>query len=167
WSHVAVWTGTEMLIWGGNDHQQSWADGAAYNPKTNSWRSIPSAPMSGTAIPAMVWTGHEMLVLGGLAVFGGGGVARGDGAAYDPVSNTWRSLPPPPPSLEFTSGVWTGKLAVFIGNNPDVGARVAAYDPAANRWLAVSGVQLDAIQHGAGRESPVGFLVWDGHDVLV
>src|SRR5207302_6403471 len=74
--------------------------------------------------------------------------------------------------------VWTGKLAVFIGNNPDVGARVAAYNPATNQWSVVADVNLDAQPtrqvpgpQGSimvvGGGSPVGSLAWDGRDVLV
>jgi hypothetical protein len=36
--HTAVWTGTEMIIWGGG-----YSSGGRYNPATDSWAAI-SAP---------------------------------------------------------------------------------------------------------------------------
>src|SRR5207237_1154186 len=34
--HTAVWTGTDMIVWGGNYLN----DGARYNPASNSWTTI-------------------------------------------------------------------------------------------------------------------------------
>ena len=45
-----AWTGTELLVWaGGSNHQgavPAFADGAAFNPATGQWRTLPVAPMS-------------------------------------------------------------------------------------------------------------------------
>ncbi|MEO8797772.1 MAG: hypothetical protein ABI551_07805, partial [Polyangiaceae bacterium] len=63
--HVAVWTGQEMLIWGGYDASYL-GDGARYSPSTSSWLPIASA-----GAPAIrgghsgVWTGQALLVWGG------------------------------------------------------------------------------------------------------
>jgi hypothetical protein len=66
--HVAVWTGEEMLIFGGNSLSGAEASGAAYNPVTGRWRPLsgagdPVARSDGTA----AWTGTELLVFGGRA----------------------------------------------------------------------------------------------------
>ncbi len=39
---VGVWTGTEMIVWGGNDwlFLGDLGDGARYNPATDSWTPI-------------------------------------------------------------------------------------------------------------------------------
>ena len=63
--HTAVWTGSEMIVWGG----QGWDavnTGGRYNPSMNSWTATtldnaPTARFSHTA----VWTGREMIVWGG------------------------------------------------------------------------------------------------------
>ena len=36
----AVWTGSEMIVWGGGNNQigQVYNDGARYNPTTNTWK---------------------------------------------------------------------------------------------------------------------------------
>src|SRR5437773_2230054 len=65
--HTAVWTGTEMIVWGGGDNNsQSFNTGGRYNPSTDSWTStsttnVPAARGSHTA----VWTGSEMIIWGG------------------------------------------------------------------------------------------------------
>jgi hypothetical protein len=62
--HAAVWTGREMLIWGGRDARRSFADGAAYNPRTNRWR--PTAGRAAAAVAAATWTGTPDAGLGRL-----------------------------------------------------------------------------------------------------
>ena len=70
-SHTTVWTGSQMIIWGG--YNSSGCHGSActltggrYNPSTNSW-----APTSTTGAPearedqTAIWTGTEMIVWGG------------------------------------------------------------------------------------------------------
>ena len=64
----AVWTGTEMIVWGGfvGDDIRTY-DGAAYNPNTDTWRMLPTVPFSmggGVTIMTMVWTGDEAVVNG-------------------------------------------------------------------------------------------------------
>lgn len=62
-AHVAVWTGEEMIVWGGwsfdGDGQPTVReDGAAYNPLTDRWRPIAPAPIPGRGSAAAVWTGR-------------------------------------------------------------------------------------------------------------
>src|SRR5437773_5961083 len=66
--HTAVWTGREMIVWGGspNDGNTVLNTGARYNPATDSWTptSITNAP-AGRYYHTAVWTGSEMIVWGG------------------------------------------------------------------------------------------------------
>ena len=39
YGHTAVWSGTEMIIWGGNNGGSSFKTGGRYLPGTNSWTS--------------------------------------------------------------------------------------------------------------------------------
>jgi len=59
-SHAAVWTGSEMIIWG----SPSDASGGRYNPDTNSWiaTSTVNAP-TGRASPrrSVDWHGNDRL----------------------------------------------------------------------------------------------------------
>ena len=64
--HTAVWTGSEMIVWGGYDGSAILNTGGRYNPSTDSWTATsttnaPAARYDHTA----VWTGSEMIVWGG------------------------------------------------------------------------------------------------------
>ena len=68
-SHTAVWTGSEMIVWGGIDNGSSVLNtGGRYNPSTDSWTatSTTNAP-TGRELHTAVWTGSEMIVWGGMA----------------------------------------------------------------------------------------------------
>src|SRR5438132_4632562 len=64
--HTAVWTGTEMIVWGGFNGSSFLNTGGRYNPGTDSWTatSTTSAP-AGRDQQTAVWTGSEMIVWGG------------------------------------------------------------------------------------------------------
>jgi hypothetical protein len=66
--HTAVWTGTEMIVWGGAYTGATVYPntGGRYNPSTDSWTatSTANAP-SGRSGHAAVWTGSEMIIWGG------------------------------------------------------------------------------------------------------
>src|SRR5438034_11534397 len=63
---TAVWTGTEMIIWGGLGSSGPNNTGGRYSPTANTWTATSTnyAPDSRTAHTA-VWTGTEMIVWGG------------------------------------------------------------------------------------------------------
>jgi N-acetylneuraminic acid mutarotase len=68
--HTAVWTGTQMIVWGGF-HDETYAHdylntGGRYNPTANTWSatSTTNAPTARYDHMA-VWTGSDMLVWGG------------------------------------------------------------------------------------------------------
>ncbi len=66
--HTAVWSGSEMIIWGGDAGGKAFLnDGGRYNPSTNTWVALPSAgaPAARTLHTA-VWTGSEMIIWGGV-----------------------------------------------------------------------------------------------------
>src|SRR2546422_8600556 len=65
YDHTAVWTGNEMIVWGGYGGSPL-NTGARYNPTSNIWTPVstsgaPSARYEHTA----VWTGSEMIVWSG------------------------------------------------------------------------------------------------------
>src|SRR5437773_4722273 len=66
YSHTAVWTGSEMIIWGGFGYPIYLNTGGRYKPCTDSLSATntinaPSARRNHTA----VWTGSEMIIWGG------------------------------------------------------------------------------------------------------
>jgi N-acetylneuraminic acid mutarotase len=161
--HVAVWTGREMLVWGGATLKESnfaFDDGAAYNPMTDTWRSIGVAPIHAGARFTAVWTGKQMLVWGG---------PRGEGAAYDPASNRWSVLPKSPlPTITTPSSVWTGRLMLIWGapdqqpSPSEPVARGAAYDPARDEWLPLPAAPTAPGLGQAAVWTGTAMLVWGG-----
>src|SRR5437899_8174445 len=65
-SHTAAWTGSEMIVWGGNDGNNDLNTGGRYNPTTDSWTmtSTGNTP-TGRYRHTVVWTGSEMIIWGG------------------------------------------------------------------------------------------------------
>ena len=64
-AHTAVWTGSEMIVWGGLDNNFL-NTGARDNPTTDSWAatSTTNAP-DARASHTTIWTDREMIVWGG------------------------------------------------------------------------------------------------------
>ena len=77
--HRAVWTGRDMLIWGGFDSAVQ-GDGALYNPFDDAWVRMAPGPLPARQHHAMVWTGHQLIVWGG----DGAGARLAGGAVLTP-----------------------------------------------------------------------------------
>src|SRR5436190_81053 len=94
--HTAVWSGTEMIVWGGRNAAFSCFDlntGGKYNPVTNSWTviTVTNAP-SERESHTTVWTGNEMVVWGGHTYDCNppfNQIPLGNGAKYNPGTDTW------------------------------------------------------------------------------
>ncbi|MGH9040459.1 MAG: Kelch repeat-containing protein [Acidimicrobiia bacterium] len=153
--HSAVWTGDEMVIWGGSRGSTGGLDdGAAYRPSTGTWRRLPQAPIQARSGHIGVWTGREMLVWGGSG--SGIGVAAGpeadfpDGAAWSPDANEWRRIRTFPlvPRSEMAAA-WTSRQLVVwggreVGRPNDGGlADGAVYSPTGDEWTVMSPGPLD------------------------
>ena len=95
---------------------------------------MPRAPIVGRIAAGTVWTGKEVLVVGGVS-----GTEKTDvsgGAAYNPAARTWRRLPA---GSGVTGDVeaWTGKeLLIVGGTGRDRFATpvAAALNPATGKW---------------------------------
>lgn len=128
---AAVWTGRELLVWGGNTVDGGFfADGAAYDPAADRWRSLAAGTLAARTAPATVWTGREMVVWGGFGVPGASDAGPldqviqrrtlltpvGDGAAYDPATDRWRTLEPVPLlGRGLPVAVWDGEGMLLWG----------------------------------------------------
>lgn len=120
WDHDLVWTGEEMIVWGGigteGDHL---VDGAAFHPESGTWRMLPVSPLGDGQPTAAVWAGGELVVVSEEAT-----------VSYHPGQDTWTILgsgvtPPQRPG----SGVWTGTQVVVW--SPD---GIHGFDPDAAMW---------------------------------
>ena len=162
-SASAVWTGREMIVWGGAwraGNASIWLDdGAAYDPAGDRWRKIAGSPLSGRSDAFIAWTGSEVLIWGGQRrdSLSGFGDEWSDGALYDPTRNTWKPMARWPLAERFGArAVWTGKRLVVwggasaaAGKDPPPLADGAAYDPADNKWAKLPPAPL------AGRIAPL------------
>ena len=141
---VVAWTGTELVVWGGMSFQQNaaYGDGARLDPATGTWRRLPAAPVPARGSAASAWTGREVVLWGGATGFSATSVV-GQGAAYSPATDSWRTLPLSPlRAKSMATGVWTGRLFLVFGGTADStvavpGPTVAGYDPATNRWVTL------------------------------
>jgi N-acetylneuraminic acid mutarotase len=168
---TAVWTGTEMIVWGGSgDNWEERADGARYNPQTDTWTPLAPAPLDPRLQHTAVWTGTEMIIFGGLNIGGDNSppnwVSFGDGARYDPATDTWTPLSSrdAPSSRTAHSAVWTGTEMIVWGGRflPDYIFlnSGASYDPVKDEWTPVTsaGAPQARMEHGA---------VWSGTEMII
>lgn len=157
-----MWTGRQAIFWGGGCCGGALATGAAYNPATNSWQTLPPAPLSARYAQG-VWTGTEVIIAGGVGPpTASGGQTFADAAAYNPATRTWRRLAPTPEPRSGGTMIWDSTEVLYIGgtrvgaNGPS--ADTLAFRPSADRWQ-----HLPAMDFGRS-----GFAtVWTGHQVLV
>jgi hypothetical protein len=145
--HSAIWTGTEMIVWGGvrrepnrdddetiesadddavvsessgtRPDRRQLATGGRYDPATDTW-----TPITLTRAPearedgVVVWTGTDMLVWGGQQA----GVPLASGARYVASADTWCAIDGDgaPAARRDHAGVWTGhELVMWGGRDPD------------------------------------------------
>jgi len=162
YGHTAVWTGSEMLVWGGNLSANEFSGaGARYRPDSDEWSSLPSfnAPAA-RARHGAVWTGQEMILWGGFA----NGSYLNSGARFNPATQTWTPLATAgaPAGRDGQVMVWTGaRLLVWGGRNAggllDDGA---LYDPATDKWTALELSGAPTARFGAA-------AAWTGESLLV
>ena len=135
---VAVWTGTEVLIWGGRSDTVL-GDGAAYDPNQDVWRLLPEAPLSPRTEAVGLWVGDRLLVLGG---FDDNREPLRDGAIFDPVENSWEPIDTGfGGNATTTAAIWTGEVGLLVGVDGPPEARLESdsfvFDPADDSLRAV------------------------------
>jgi N-acetylneuraminic acid mutarotase len=79
-THSAVWTGREMIVWGGDLGFFVYGTGGRYDPTMDSWTAVTTTnAATGRYQPTAIWTGREMIVWGGFSnLFG----PLGSGGTY-------------------------------------------------------------------------------------
>lgn len=168
WGHSAVWTGTEMIIWGGQNVSSSgmpsaevYNTGARYNPSTNTWTPTAtlSAPSARSA-HAAVWTGSEMLVWGGAT--DGSSMTTDTGARYNPATDTWAAITQTgaPTARKDHPAIWTGS-EMIVWN--DYSPSHARYRPATNTWVSMASVPAGFLTPSNFKQS----TVWTGSSMIV
>jgi N-acetylneuraminic acid mutarotase len=160
--HSAVWTGSEMIVWGGSGDLGDLDTGGRYNPIMDSWTNTgdDNAP-DGRANHTAVWTGSEMIIWGGdnfnsLYFYTGG--------RYNPAIDSWTATStinaPEPRTLH--RAIWTGSEMIIWGGQNfsgylDTGGR---YDPVADSWTATSTSNAPSVRY-------YHTAVWTGNEMIV
>src|SRR5882724_702524 len=158
--HTAVWTGSEMIVWGGY-HQAYTKTGGRYNPSTDSWTatSTVDAPQ-GREFHTAVWTGSEMIVWGGIT----GGGTQNSGGRYNPGTDSWTatSITNAPTARNRHTAVWTGSEMIvwgglYLRHVFNTGGR---YNPSTDSWVATNTANAPAgrLDHTA---------VWTGTEMII
>jgi len=122
-SHQNHWTGSELLVWGGeNSVGDQLSDGALFDPRTSVWKPLPEASLRKYPTVSL-WTGTELLVVGfrqALSYRAGHG---------------WAELAPP--SLD-GDDLLVGRNAVATWDGARMliwaGGRLAAYTVESDTW---------------------------------
>jgi hypothetical protein len=147
-SHSAVWTGSVMIVWGGEiadgEAVHVFGDGGAYDPVLDRWQPITGSGALGTTrhvaafAPAVGARPDLMLVWGGSIESGDAGIhLLGEGHVYDPAIGTWYPMsmvgepwPRTDPSVVFTGTemiVWGGIRS--LAQNGSTGRDGGRYTP--------------------------------------
>ena len=172
--HTALWSGTEMIVWGGcttsssgnNGCQNELNTGGRYDPSSDTWAPVTTAGApSSRDFHTAVWTGSRMIVWGGT-----GGSALNTGGSYDPASDAWQAtaVAGAPTARATHTAVWAdGAMIVWGGCGTSVcyGGDTffdsgAKYDPASNSWTPIT-------PSGAPQARGLHSAVWTGSEMIV
>ncbi|HZS18893.1 MAG TPA: hypothetical protein VFA51_13275 [Candidatus Udaeobacter sp.] len=161
--HTAVWSGSEMIVWGGAGETFSVINtGGRYNPDTDSWiatdtTNAPEARSGQTA----VWTGTAMIVWGGED---DNLNSLNTGARYEPDTDSWiaTSISNAPTARVFHTGVWTGSEMIVWGGYDgavylNTGGR---YNSSIDSWTATNTTNPPDARSGHT-------VVWTGSEMIV
>lgn len=161
--HCAVWTGEELIVWGGIPHTGGVNDilGFRYRPRDGSFRTMSKVgALPKMACDVAVWTGEEVLFLGNPGPDG----LVAPSARYRPSDDSWRPMSTVgAPVTRNPSAVWTGQELIVWGGR-ELDSTVAdgfAYRPDSDSWRPISAV-------GAPPPSWPGTLaVWTGTEMIL
>jgi len=167
--HSAIWTGAEMIVWGGlaatgiPNTQTLTNRGARYDPATDGWTAVstigaPDARHMHTA----VWSGSTMIVWGGYDL---SAHASRTGGRYDVITDSWTpSTVVDAPSARFSHvAVWDGSEMLIWGGCDNgtiiLDGFVHRYRPDIDHW------STSAIPGPTGQCGVAG--VWSGSELLL
>jgi N-acetylneuraminic acid mutarotase len=128
-----------------------------YDPSTNTWTALHSAPASHFQ-PFVGAIAGKLYVVGGNTA---SNTATGRLDVYDPATNTWTTRAPMPTARVGASGSAIGGKLVVIGgrNGTSYLSTVQAYDPATNSWTSRSSMPTARAALGVGGLSGVLYAI--------
>ncbi|MBO3737619.1 hypothetical protein [Actinoplanes flavus] len=110
---------------------------------TGGWTALPTSPLSPREAVLGLWTGREVLIVGGTdaapcppnASCVGDPTPLTDGAAFDPATNRWRKIADSPVALTGEPGAVVGDTAYVL---PGDGKQLLAYRIGDDTWTKVA-----------------------------
>ncbi|MFH1226482.1 MAG: hypothetical protein V1701_01095 [Planctomycetota bacterium] len=174
--HTAIWTGTEMIIWGGKNETTWYNTGYKFNPILNEWIEVrkTSAPASRSGHTAVYnSTNKTMLIWGGRDSVG----SFNTGGIYDIASDSWLTgcanfinlAGAGPVSRTDHTAIWvntTSTMYIFGGKMPAINVEglsrsgagdpdeysdaYFAYSPGADTWTAITMTVFDGTANALG-----------------
>jgi len=158
----AVWTGTDMIVWGGGDPQTN--TGAIYNPPNNNWTptSVGVNVPSSRRFHSAVWDGNKMIVWGGLS----GASPTNSGGKYSPSEDSWTPTSFGTSCPEARSGnsiIWTENEMIIWGgvNGANYYNSGGRYTPSTDTWVPTfTGTNVPVGRHGLA-------AVWTGDQMII
>ncbi len=169
YDHTAIWTGTEMIVWGGDQYNGGWQyfnTGGRYNPATDSWAATSTGTDCPTArtLHTTIWTGNVMIVWGGY--YAPTYTSLNTGGRYNPATDAWAATSTAgncPSGRYYPSAVWTGGEMIIWGGGayPAYYNNGGRYNPTTDAWTPVStGANCPS---GRRRQS----AIWTGSEMIV
>ena len=160
----AVWTGQQMLVWGGELGAGLLSgNGGDYNPVEDRWNPLsPLNAPSGRRGFSAVWTGNALAVWGGRAA-----TFLGNGGMYSVETGDWTAMAVAgaPTGRDGHGAVWTAARMVVWGGQNATGllSDGAAYDPISMSWTALPTAGAPTARSGATVIWGAGrMMVWGG-----
>jgi N-acetylneuraminic acid mutarotase len=165
-SHTAIWTGSKMIVWGGYSGSDFINSGGMYDPLTDAWSAVSTAPLSGRFLHTAVWTGTHMIIWGGSGAAG----LLNDGAAYNPATDSWTLLNSvnAPLARNLHTAIWTGTEMIIwggqiSGTKTNTGSK---YNFATSTWTALpTALGPSARFFHTALWTGSKMLIWGGEDI--
>ncbi len=139
--HGLVWTGEHVIVYSGHSGPGHPDRLLLYDPDTDTWTDSAPIPITPAERLGAAWTGKDLILWGGYATYGDGH-ASGQGALYDPTTDTWTVMADSPLGARCDHSLtWTGEVVVVFGGVETCGhpnfissGDGAVYDVAVDEW---------------------------------
>jgi len=178
---LSVWTGTEVIVWGGQActaDNTTFADcnnGGRFNASTNNWSPLLARGPDGAPGNSywysigMASSGSDSLVFGDRQSYSGSQTLT-DGSLYRPATDDWTPIGTtgaPSARQDAYLGWGGGKYFAWGGTDHSLGTPLhdgALYDPVTQTWSPMAEPTIDMSQR-TGYEHAAGtyFYLWGGY----
>lgn len=158
--HAAVFTGKDMLIWGGESGSGPLNTGGKFNFGAGVWENMATTNQPAARKDfAYVWTGELFIVWGGE---GTTGLALNDGGIYNAETDTWLTFSQSgeiPSARKGAKAVWTGTHMIMWSPGPFGYSEAYAFDPYTQVWKRLRGDSTLTARNDFA-------LAWTGSELL-